>query len=49
VKCCLLDNIILQDSVAGTWFYKLDQVQSYYVKGVYNLLTCNDQQVQANT
>jgi len=33
-ECCyLLDNIILHDSVKDSWFWKLDVVHGYSVKG----------------
>jgi len=35
----LLVNLVFQDSVADTWFWKLDPLHDYTVKGVYHLLT----------
>jgi len=48
VECCsLLVNIVLQDSISDTWVWKLDHVHGYSLKGVYNLLTSNEQEPQA--
>lgn len=41
-ECCyLLDNIILQDYVKDSLFWKHDLVHGYSVKGVFNLLPTN--------
>jgi len=48
VECCsLLDNIFLQDNVANTWIWKHDPHEGYLIKGVYHLLTHDEQQVRA--
>jgi len=49
VECCsLLDNIVLQDSVTGIWFWKLDPNHGYTIKRVYNQLTLEEQHIHSS-
>lgn len=47
--CFLFDNIVLQNSIEDTWFWKTNLAQGYSVKCVYKLFVYDEQQYQSST